>query len=82
MAKPNSFTAIWKQMEKAVEARDREGWESEKSEQAHKALLQALWIAAHNPEHPVILEIVQKYSDALKRARAEPREPAGPNGEH
>jgi hypothetical protein len=80
MAKQNRFTDLWKDMKKAVEAQDRDGWASPQTEQATKMLLHALWIVAHNPEHPVLLQMLEKYAGELARVKAEPPEPAGPNG--
>lgn len=69
MAKPNRFAPIWKDMKKAVEAQDHEGWSSPEVERATKMLLQALWICAHNPEHPVLLEILNKHAAELERVK-------------
>jgi hypothetical protein len=80
MAKPNRFIDLYKDMKKAVEAQDRDGWASPQIEQATKMLLHNLWVVAHNPEHPILLRMLEKYADELARVKAEPPAPAGPNG--
>lgn len=69
MAKPNRFTDLWKQMKAAVEAQDKEGWKNPETERATKTLLHALWIVAHNPEHPVLTEILTKHAAELERVK-------------